>query len=210
MTEDEPPLPWLPPISLVVIALIIWFVSFSPWCFDPFRVTGQALLLIIVLRAFCYWPPMVRWVSSMPAPHCAVFFLAIASMILGHYTINSRTNYPFITWFIFPSVIEKDPVNCREFIATTESGRKVRLLVEQQFPSIIQVNPLDDPRLFPPATLEHLARAMSKVYNAHHVDDPVKRVELVEVAIKLHPPASELRTQPSCELLKSYDISSGQ
>jgi len=198
---------WLPPISFVTIALIVWLVSFSPWRFDPFRVTGQACLLIFVLRAFCYWPPMVRWVTSMPVPHRAVFGLIIASMILGHYTINSRTDYPFITWFIFPSVIKEDPVTCPEFIATTESGRKVRLLVEQLFPSIIQVNPLDG---YSPETLEHLARALAKVYNEHHAGDPVRQVNLFVMAVKLHPSADEWRTQPSCELLQRYDISSGQ
>jgi len=207
MSTPDRPRPWLPPISLVTIALIIWLVSFSPWRFDPFRVTGQACLLIITLRAFCYWPPMVRWVTSMSVPHRAIFALILASMIYGHYTINSRTNYPFITWFIFPSVIKEDPVTCPEFIATTESGKKVRLLVEQLFPSIIQVDRLDD---YPPETLEHLARALAKVYNEHHADDPARQVDLFIMAVKLHPPPNESRTQPSCEFLQRYDISSGR
>jgi len=196
---------WLPPISFVTIALIVWLVSFSPWRFDPFRVTGQACLLIFVLRAFCYWPPMVRWVTSMPVPHRAVFALLIGGMVLGHYTLNGRTYFPFVVWEIFPFVHEDDPVTCREFIATTASGAKVRLLVEQLFPSIVQVNPLDS---YSPEATEHLARALAKIYNERHTDDPVRQVELMVMAVKLHPPANESRAQPSCELLKRYNISS--
>jgi len=129
-------------------------------------------------------------------------------MILGHYTVSSRRYFPYIAWEIFPFVNERDPVTCPEFIATTVSGKKVRLLVEQIFPSIVQVNPLDNATLFPPTTLDHLVRAMAKVYNGQHADDPVRQIDLVSVAIQLHPSATEARTLPSCELLKHYDISS--
>ncbi len=199
---------WLPPLSLVIIALIVGMISLSPWRFDPISITGQALLLIIVLRAFCYWPPLVRWIAAMPIPHRVVFGLVIAGMIMGHYTINSRQYFPFVAWEIFPFVNERDPVTCPEFIATTASGKKVRLLVEQLFPSIVQINPLDNAALFPPETLEHLARTMAKAYNQHHPDDPVRQVDLVNFAIHLHPPATESHPNPSCELLKRYDISS--
>lgn len=109
------------------IALIIWLVSFAV----PLKLAGQAYLLIIILLAFRYWPPMIRCVTSMPAPHRVVFGVLIGSMILGHYTLNGRTYFPFVVWEIFPFAREDDPVTCREFIATTESGNKVRLLVEQ-------------------------------------------------------------------------------
>jgi hypothetical protein len=197
---------WLPPISLAVCALLTGLSSFA-WHFVPFKVTGQAFLLIIILRAFCYWPLIIRWVASMPVPHRVVFGVLIGSMILGHYTLNARAYFPYVAWEIFPFVHEDDPVSCREFIATTESGNKVRLLVEQLFPSIVQINPLES---YSPEATEHLARALAKIYNEHHAGDPVRHVDLFVMAVKLHPPASESRAQPSCELLKQYDISSGQ
>jgi hypothetical protein len=201
---------WLPPISLVVIFIIVGVISLSPFAFIPLHVTGQALLLFIVLRAFCYWPPMVRWVTSMPGFHRAVFALLIGGMIIGHYTLESRRFYPYVPWFIFPTVREDDPVTCREFIATTASGKKVRLIVEQLFPSIVQIYPLDDPTHYSDAQLDALARALATAYNKSHATDPVHHVELVVMAVKLHPPAGESRAQPSCQLLKRYEISSAR
>ncbi len=208
-TSEDKPL-WLPPMSLVVIVVIIGAISLSPFAFIPFNLTGQALLLFIVLRLFCYWPPMVRWVTSMPVFHRTMLALLVGSMILGHYTLNSRAYYPYVSWFIFSTVREDDPVTCREFIATTASGQKVRLLVEQLFPSIVQIYPLDDPTQYSPAQLDELAHAMATAYNQHHADDPVHRVDLVVMAVKLHPPAAESRAQPSCQLLNRYDISSAR
>jgi hypothetical protein len=198
---------WLPPLSLLAIVPLVWLISFSSRKFDPFTVTGQALLLIIILRAFCYWPPMVRWVTSMPIPHRVVLVVLVGSMILGHYTLSSRTFFPYVSWEIFPFVREDNPVTCREFVATTESGHKKRLLVEQLFPSIVQVYPLES---YPPDAIDRLARALAKAYNAHHADDPVWRVDLMELAVQLHPPPSESRAHPSCELIQRYDVSSGQ
>jgi hypothetical protein len=185
------------------LALIVWWISYVV----PLAVAGQAYLIIIVLLAFRYWPPMIRWVASMPVPHRVIFGVLIGSMILGHYTLNARTYFPFVAWEIFPFVHEDDPVTCREFIATTESGGKVRLLVEQIFPSIVQINPLDG---YSPEATERLARALAKVYNERHAGDPVQRVDLLVMAVRLHSPAGESRAQPSCELLKRYDISSGR
>jgi hypothetical protein len=196
---------------LVAIGCCIWLVSFSPWRIEPFRITGQALLLILVLRAFCYWPPLVRWLSTMPVPHRAVLGVILAGMILGHYTIDSRHYFPFVAWEIFPFVNERDPVTCRQFIATTASGKQVRLLTEQLFPSIVQIDPVeefDNPDHYPPGTTDRLIRAMAKVYNEQHAADPVRQVDLVLVSVRLHPPATGARTLPSCELLKRYDISS--
>jgi hypothetical protein len=142
-----------------------------------------------------------------------VFGVLIGGMILGHYTLNGRTYFPFVVWEIFPFVNERDLITCDEFIATTESGHKVRLLVEQLVPSIVQIDPLDsleNPKLYPPGTTEHLVRALAKAYNERHTDDPVRGVDLMVLAVKLHPPTNESRTLPSCELLKHYDISSGQ
>src|SRR5260221_4088737 len=107
MTPTESPTLWLPPFSLVVLDLLIGLISFA--CpLIPFSLTGQAFLLIAVLRAFCGWPPMVRWVASMPVPHRAVFALMIGSMILGHYTLTARTYFPCVAWEIFPFVDERD------------------------------------------------------------------------------------------------------
>ncbi len=215
MTEDsESPL-WLPPLSLVVLAFTVWMLSFPPSfvakeAILPFALTGQAFLLIFVIRAFCYWPAMTRWVASMPIPHRVIFFVLIGTMIIGHYTLRNRTYFPYVSWFIFPGVHEVDPVTCRELIATTASGKKVRLLVEQLYPSIVQVYPLDDQTHYPPDKLELLARAMAMSYSTRHADDPVKRIDVMVMSVQLHPPAGESRAQPSCQLLKRYDISSGQ
>src|SRR5271155_5320682 len=117
-------------IISLCLALIIWMVSYAV----PLKLAGQAYLLLIILLAYRYWPPMIRWVASMPVPHRVVFGILIGCMILGHYTLKGRTYFPYVSWEIFPFVREDDPVTCREFIATTHDGRKVRLLVEQLFP----------------------------------------------------------------------------
>jgi len=196
-------------IIAVSVATIIYQISFAV----PLRLAGQGYMMILILLAFRYWPPMIRWVKSMPVVHRVVFAVLIGSMIAGHYTLNGRTYFPYVTWEIFPFVNERDPVTCRAFIATTNSGHKVRLLVEQLFPSVVQIDPvemMDDPHYYPPGTTEHLARTLAKVYNELHADDPVWRVDLMLLAVQLHPPAGESRANPSCELLQRYDISSGQ
>jgi hypothetical protein len=196
-------------IIALCLPLIAWLISFA----IPLKLAAQAYLLLAILLAFRYWPPMTRWFRTIPIPHRVVFGVLIGAMILGHYTLNGRTYFPFVVWEIFPFVHDDDPVTCREFVATTTDGHKVRLITEQLFPSIVQVDPVEalaDPRLYPPETTERLARAMAKVYNEHHADDPVWRVDLMELAVQLHPPAGESRSQPSCQLLKRYEISSDQ
>jgi hypothetical protein len=189
------------PVIVACIALIIWKISFV----IPLLVAGQAYLLIIVLLAFRYWPPMIRLVKRMPIPHRMVFGLLIGGMIIGHFTLSSRKYFPFVAWEIFPVVREEDPVTCREIIATTASGKNVRLLVEQLIPSIVQFNlPAD------PVATKRLIVALAKIYNEKHADDPVRHVDLMLMAVKLHPSPNESRFQPSCELLKRYDISSGR
>jgi len=207
------PLRLHPALSAAIIALclaaIVYMVSFA----IPLKLAGQAYLIVIILLAFRYWPPMIRMVKSMSVPHRIVFGVLIGSMIMGHYTLNGRTYFPFVTWEIFPFVHENNPVTCREFIATTEDGAKVRLLVEQLFPSVVQIDPadaFDNPRWYPPGTTEKVARVLAKAYNEQHPGNPVWRVDLMELAVQLHPPAGESRPLPSCELLKRYDISSGQ
>ena len=200
-------------LAMVVLIVLISFTSrwINPWGqLTPFGVTGQAFLVICVLRFFCYWPPMVTLAKRMPVPHRVIFGLIVGGMILGHFTLKSRDYFPFVAWCIFPSVREEDPVTCPEFIATTESGRKVRLLAEQLFPSIVQIFPLGDPQYYPPEKTEDLVYSLAKVYNEHHADDPVRQVDLMVMAVELHLKPSESRAQPSCELLHHYEISSGQ
>ncbi len=179
----------------------------------PLRLAGQAYLTIVILFAFRYWPPMIRLVASMPVAHRVVFFVLILGMIAGHYTLNGRTYFPYVTWQIFPNPTQVDPVTSNEFIATTMAGHKVRLIAEQLFPSIVQIDRVEDfdnPAYYPPGTTEHLARTLAQAYNAQHPADPVWCVDLMRLAVQLHPPASESRANPSCELLKRYDTSSGR
>jgi len=200
---------WFPPLSLIAMALMILLGSFV-WHFVPIAVSGQAFLIVVILRAFATWPPMIRLVTSMPVAHRVAFGVLIACMIGGHYTLGGRTYFPYVTWEIFPSYTYENPVICDEFIATTMSGQRVRLLAEQLFPSIVQIDrldALDDPTH--PDAKEHLARALAKAYNEQHPDNPVWRVDLMRLAVQLHPPPTETRALPSCELLKRYEISSG-
>lgn len=203
--ESRLPLVVAGAILAASIALFIWVISFSPWKLVPFRLAGQAYLMIAIVLAFRFWPPMAGLVRSMAVPHRVVFGVLMGAMILGHYTLNGRTFFPFVVWEIFPFVREDNPVTCAEFVATTADGKKVRLLTEQLVPSIVQIDALGG---MPPETTEHLARALAKIYNEHHPDNPVRRVDLMEMAVQLHPPANESRAEPSCELLKHYDISS--
>jgi hypothetical protein len=191
-------------VIVLCLALIVWMVSYAV----PLAAAGQAYLLIVILLAFRYWPPMVRWVVALPVPHRAVFGLLLAGVIVGHYSFTTRTYYPFVAWEIFSTVREDDPVTCRELVATTAGGRKVRLLVEQLFPSIVQFNLPDEAKQ--PGATERLGRALARAYDAQHPGDPVQRVDLLVMAVPLHPPAGQSRSQPSCELLKHYDVSSGR
>jgi hypothetical protein len=205
--------PWRPPLSLVAILALIVFICLpiaSSYPLTPFTVAAQGFLLIIVLRGFCYAPQLRPWTAGMPVPHRAVFGVLIGAMILGHFTFDNRSYFPFVAWEIFPVVRENDPVVCPEMIATTAGGKQVRLLVEQLFPSIVQVDPLDSPAHYPPDKLEELVRASARMYDELHPGDPILYVDLVDKAVRLHPPPNELRTLPSCTLLKRYEISSGR
>jgi hypothetical protein len=203
---------WRPSPALagfVIAALagtIIWLASFSPWRLVPFSLAAQAYLTIGMLLAFRYWPPMFRLVASMPVVHRVVFGALIGGMILGHYTLNGRTYFPFVVWAIFPHVEDKPgTVTAREFMATTANGARVRLIVEQLFPSLVQVDRLDT---MSPELTAQLAHVLAKEYNKHHAGDPVRQVDLMDMTVLLHPPANESRAEPSCELLKHYDVSS--
>lgn len=190
----------------LAVCIITFFHPASPVPLLPFTFLGPLCLLLVLVRALAYWPPMNHFVASMPIPHRIVFVVLLYAMMLGHYTLNGRTYFPFVVWEIFPSYREVDPVTCREFIATTADEAKVRLIPEQLVPSIVQLDRLDT---LPPETTEALARALAKIYNDHHPANPVRAVDLYLMAVQLHPPANESRAQPSCELLSHYDISSG-
>ncbi len=189
----------MPPLSLMAISLIIGLACFLV-PLVPFRVAGQALLVIIIVRAFCYWPPIVRWFITMPWPHRTVFLLLIFGIVAGHFTLQTHRFFPFVAWEIFGQQREENPVRCREFIATTASGKQTRLLVEQLFPSIVQFNPPADND--GPAMI-HLVTAMARAYNRAHPADPVRAVDLVRVSVDLHPAAP-----PSCDSLQHFAVSS--
>jgi hypothetical protein len=201
---------WFPPISYVGMAMLVFLVSIF-YHFVPLAITGQLFLLLMLARAFLVWPPVAGWMAAMPVPHRIVLGALLGAMVLGHYTLNGRTYFPFVAWEIFPHVETHETITAREFIGKTESGAKVRLLAEQQFPSIVQIDRLEDfDQNYPPGTTDALAQALAKMYNAHHAADPVRQVDLMEMAVDLHPPANESRDEPSCELLKSYDVSPGR
>jgi hypothetical protein len=201
-------LSWVPVlvIGLSVSALIgaVWYVEgplgLGKEARVPFRIAAEAFLLAAILIALRHGTPIGRWIGTMPAAHRVVFFTLIVGMIAGHFTLNGRTYFPFVAWEIFPFAREEDPVSCPQFLATTASGKSVRLLVEQLFPSIVQFNPPADKDS---SAMTDLVHALAKVYNQHHADDPVRRVDLVLISVPLHHP-----TPPSCEYLKHYAISS--
>jgi hypothetical protein len=204
MNENEEAAPfWLPPLSLAAIAVMTIIL----WATDHRSIgyIGQAALLAVLARAFIYWPTTRRWAARIPVPHRVVLAGLLLAMVIGHLTLQAARYFPFVAWEIFPTVREEDPVTCREFIASTADGWTKRLLVEQLFPSIVQFNPPADNDS--PA-MAKLVEAMARVYNAHHAAAPVQRIDLVRVSIPLHPAPGQ--PFPTCELIKSFPISSGR
>jgi hypothetical protein len=201
MEKEEAAPSWLPPLSLAAIAVMTIIL----WVTDPRSIgyIGQAALLAVIARAFIYWPTTRRWMATLPTPHRVVLAVLLLAMVIGHLTLQASRYFPFVAWEIFPLVREEDPVTCREFIATTADGQTKRLLVEQLFPSIVQFNPPADNNS--PA-MAKLVDAMARVYDKHHAAAPVQRIDLVRVSIPLHPAAGQ--PFPSCELIKSFPISS--
>ena len=192
----------------VAIAVILFCVGLLFWLFRPIhQLVVEIGAIIIVILAFRYWPPMIRWFSGMPMMHRVIFALLLGAMLLGHLSFKGRDYFPFVSWEIFSISRGDDPVSCREFIGLTgeEPGGSHRLLVEQLFPSIVQFNPPADNGS--PA-MTHLISALAKAYDQQHPGDPVRRVDLVQFSVKLHPSADESDHSPTCELLKSYDVSS--
>ncbi|MGH9593380.1 MAG: hypothetical protein ACRD5L_09840 [Bryobacteraceae bacterium] len=182
--------------AVILLCLVTLLYLFWP----IYQVAGQVAALIVIVLGLRYAPPMARWFVALPIPHRAVFLLLLGGMIAGHFAFDTRTYFPFVTWEIFPQVSEKDPVTCREFMATTASGKSVRLLVEQLFPSIIQFDPPADNNS---AAMTDLVNALAAEYSRQHPADPARRVDLIQMAVKLD------GESPSCQLLKRYEISSG-
>ncbi len=182
-------------------AVIVFCLAALFWWFWPIRpVLGQICALAAIALGFRYAPPVTGWLARLPVPHRVVFALLIAGVIAGHFTFDGRKYFPFVSWEIFSIMREEDPVTCREFAAVTASGKNVRLLVEQLFPSIVQFNPPADNES---AAMTRLVDALRKAYDGRHPGDPVRRVDLVRISVRLQPGGNP----PSCELLKRYDFS---
>jgi len=192
-------------LSLAVIALCVAVLTCYLWPIHG--VIFQIYALAALFLALRYCPPVARWLERMPGPHRAVLILLIAGVVAGHFTLSTRKYYPFIAWDIFAAVSEKDPVFCRELIGTTADGKSVRLRVEQLFPSIVQ---FDLPPADQPEKMDTLVHALAKAYNERHTSNPLRQVDLMLMAVELHPPPGESRDQPSCELLQHYDVSSAR
>ena len=187
------------------IAVIAVCGAAITWYFWPIRgVVFQIYALAAIFIAFHACPPITRWLASTPIVHRIVLYTMLAAMVAGHFTLSKTKYFPFVAWDIFSVVSEQETVFCRELIGTTASGKQIRLVVEQLFPSIVQ---FDLPPDNEPEKMDRLVAALATEYNAHHAADPVREVDLMLMAVKLHLPAGQSHTQPSCELRHRYDLS---
>ncbi len=189
--------------ALAVIGVCLALLTWLAWPIHRYLLQVYAVAaLLLALRAS---PPVARYLATAPVGYRAVLYALILGVVAGHFSLQKRSYYPFVVWDIFCAVSEQETVFCRELIGTTASEKKVRLLVEQIYPSIIQ---FDLPPRDQPEQLDLLVAAMAKTYNAHHPADPLREVDLMLMAVKLHPPTGESR-QPSCEFLQRFDLSPG-
>jgi hypothetical protein len=187
--------------AVVLIAVCGAAVLYYTWQIHALVFEAYALTALFI--AFRSAPPVARWLGGMPAIHRVVLYGLLAAVVAGQFTLDKRTWYPFVAWDIFSNVSETETVSCRELIGTTADGKTVRLLVEQLFPSIIQFDlPLPDE----PEKMARLVTALARAYNARHAADPVREVDLMLMAVKLHPPPGQSNRQPSCKFLQRYDI----
>ncbi len=189
--------------ALAVIGLCLGLLAWFAWPIHRYLL--QVYAVVVLLLALRAAPPIARYLAGTSGAYRAVSYVLILGVVAGHFTLQKRTFYPFVVWDIFCAVSEQETVFCRELIGTTASQKKVRLLVEQLYPSIIQFDlpPHDEPQ-----RLDLLVAAMAKTYNSLHPADPLREVDLMLMAVKLHPPAGESR-QPSCEFLQRFDLSPG-
>jgi len=187
------------------LAIIMACGAAITWYFWPIRgILFQIYALAAIFIAFHSCRPVTTWLASTPIAHRIVFYLLLGAMVAGHFTLSTRRYFPFMAWDIFSSVSEQETVFDKELVGTTVSGKQVRLVVEQLFPSIIQ---FDMPPDNDPLTMNRLVAALAKEYNRHHAADPVREVDLMMMAVKLHLPPGQVRSQPSCELLQRFDLS---
>jgi hypothetical protein len=203
MPPARPPL--LTALGLAVILVCLALLTFFFW--PVHGVLFEIYVLAAIFLALRRAPPVARWLAATPAAHRLVVYALIVAVVAGHFTFSTRRFFPFVAWNIFAAVSEQETVFCRELIGTTASQKQVRLLVEQLYPSIVQ---FDLPPSGQSAKLDLLVSAMARTYNAHHADDPLREVDLMLMAVKLHPPPGQTHSQPSCELLQRFDLSPGR
>jgi hypothetical protein len=187
--------------AIAVIVACVALLTFCLWQIHALLFEAYALTAFFV--AFRAAPPVRNWLAELPRTHRAIFYMLLGAVLVGHFTSNKRSYYPFVAWDIFSALSNQETVTCRELIGTTADGKSVRLLVEQLFPSIIQ---FDLPPENKPDQTAHLATALAKAYNARHAADPVREVNLMLVTVQLHPPPGPSSSPPTC--LQRYAISS--
>jgi hypothetical protein len=188
-----------------IVIMVVCAAAVLAFTWQIHRVVLQVYALIALFIAFHAAPPVARWRAGVPVVHCAIFYSLLAAVVAGHFSMNKERYFPFVAWNIFSKVNEEQIVSCPELIGTTANGKSVRLLVEQLFPSIVQ---FDLPPPDKPDQMARLVTALAKAYNARHAADPVREVDLMLMAVKLHPPPGQSHSEPSCEFLHRYDISS--
>ena len=199
------PGPRSPLVTAVAAAVIVGCLAALTYFTWPIhRYVFQIFAVAAVLVALNTAPPIARWLAATPVAHRVVLYLLPAAVVAGHFTLQQTRFYPFVVWDIFASVSGQETVFCRELIGTTASDKQVRLLVEQMYPSIVQFNLPSEEE---PAKMDLLVATMVKTYNAQHPSDPLREVDLMLMAVKVHLPPGETRSQPSCELLHRFDLS---
>lgn len=200
MSGPRPPL--VTAVAFAVVAGCLAALTYFTWPIH--RYVFQIFAVAVILAVLHAAPPIRRWLAGTPVAHRAVLYLLLAAVVAGHFTLQQRRYFPFVVWDIFSSVSDQETVFCRELIGKTASDKQVRLLVEQLYPSIIQ---FDLPSDKEPAKMDRLVAAMAKTYNAQHPSDPLREIDLMLMAVKVHHPPEETRSQPSCELLQRFDLS---
>jgi hypothetical protein len=195
---------WISTVTAIaVIVACAVTVTYFYWGIRGLILQIYAVTALFI--AFRSAPPLVRWLAGLPLIHRSILYALLAAVVAGHFSLSTRRYYPFVAWDIFSAVSEQETVFCRELVGTTADGKSVRLLVEQLFPSVVQ---FDLPSKDEPEQMNSLVAALAKAYNARHAADPVREIDLMLMAVKLHPPPGQSHSQPSCELLQRYDISS--
>ena len=193
-------------LPLAALGVLVGCLALLTWFTWPIhRYVFQVYAVVALLIAMGTVPPIARHLAVMPLAHRGILYLLIVAVVAGHFTLQQKRFFPFVVWDIFAAVGKQETVFCRELIGTTASQKKVRLLVEQLYPSIVQ---FDLPPRDQPGNLDLLVSAMARNYNARHPADPLREIDLMLMAVKLHPPPGQIR-QPSCELLQRFDLSPG-